>query len=129
MMIPAIDELLKPIARDFSHAADHLLDFREAALLRQNPGRCVRCYFKLYGVVAPRDKATLFNMRRWIEEHMEVVARDAHRQEIKRIPIDLREENLESFCHRTMTECYHDASIRPARVELRFEWLEPELVS
>jgi len=117
-----IDFVLHPLASECSHAADEILDLKKAAEDRNNPGQCVRCYYKIMGTV-PESKRTLIEqLRSWIESQLVVVVRDAGQQELERLPVELKEPSLESYCRRVMEEFYQDRAYESPRLEMRFEF-------
>lgn len=122
MLERPIDSVLHPLASECSHAADEILDLKKAAEDRNNPGQCVRCYYKIMGTVPESQRTLVEQLRDWIESQLVVVVRDAWQQELERIPVDLKENSLESYCHRVMEEFYQDRAYESPRLEMRFEF-------
>ena len=117
-----IDSALSPLAPLLHHAADNILDLREAALKREDPGLCISCYFKIYAASPDRHRSAISPLRRWLETHLEIVAHDENRTELERIPVSLDGEDLEGYCHRIMSEFHLDRAYRAANIELGFRF-------
>jgi hypothetical protein len=121
-----IDTVLSPIARELSHRADTILDLREAAAQRSDPGMCISCYFKLLASAHPHIKPVATPLREWLEAHLEVVARDSNLRELERVPIQLETDEMEAYCHRIMNEFRYDRAYQDApMIELSFRFKEP----
>ncbi|MFQ3270304.1 MAG: hypothetical protein ACI9A1_000618 [Lentimonas sp.] len=120
------DKVLFPIARELSHCADEILDLREAALQRNDPGRCLSCYFKILGG-SRHTTAHLTNpLRQWLEQHLEVVACGPSLSELERLPIQLPPEasvGIEAFCRQIMTAFREDRTYQNLPlIELSFQF-------
>ena len=124
-MANGIDHLLAPVAESFKHAADDILDLREAVLSRSDPGDCVDCYFKIFNIAKAEDPTPLQQLRSWLEQHLVVVARDDEARELERLPISLHHEDLESFCREVMNEFRDNRSYSNALIELSLHFHEP----
>jgi len=112
--------LVSPYAAD---CADQILDLRDSVMRVENPGRCVRCYFSIYGKVAERAGDRLLPLRHWLENHIEVVARDESERELERLPVLLDEgEDLQAFCERMMREIQENRVYPSERIDLRFDF-------
>ncbi len=124
-----IDAALGAITKEYRYAANDVLDLREAALERNDPGLCMQCYFKIYGASTRRDPEALKPLRDWLETHVEIVARDHYARELERLPLQLETDSLEAFCHEMMTEfrdnrAYHHTP----NIELTFQFKDlPEV--
>ncbi|NBB79759.1 MAG: hypothetical protein GVY36_09980 [Verrucomicrobia bacterium] len=120
-----IDTVLSPIAREMSHRADAILDLREAAARRSDPGRCISCYFKLLAGTRADIKPIATPLRQWLEAHLEVVARDPNLQELERIPIRLETDGIEAYCQQVMEEFRYDRGYQDIpTIELSFQFKE-----
>lgn len=123
--INEIDTVLSPIAREMSHRADAILDLREAAAQRNDPGRCISCYFKLLAGARPDIKPVATPLRQWLEAHLEVVARAPNLQELERIPIRLETDGIEAYCQQIMEEFRYDRVYQDLpMIELSFQFKE-----
>lgn len=119
----AIDSLLSPIAREMRHRADAILDLREAAVRRTDPGLCISCYFKLLAGTRPDFKPVTTPLRQWLEAHLEVVARDPNLQELERIPIHLETNGIEAYCQQIMDQFRYDRGYQDLpTIELSFRF-------
>ncbi len=126
----AIDPVLRVVTPVAEGCADHILDLRSAVLRGENPGRCVRCYFSIYGKVADRQADRLLPLRRWLENHIEIVARDEDENELERLPIVLEDsETLQAFCERTMLEIRDNRVYRHQRIDLSFDYRRDRLAA
>jgi len=118
-----VDQLLTPLGAPFRRQADALLDFRECALGRAQPGRCVACYFRLRETAADALLNHLCPLRRWLEEHIEIVACDERERTLESLPLHLTEATgLAEYCHAIMDE-FRDNRAYPAEsinLEFRF---------
>lgn len=111
-----IDEVLGPVAKEGTGVADSLLDLREEVLRRRDAGKCLQCYFRIYGRVSGVGEEPIQPLRCWLEEHVEVVAKDHEERELERVPLSLHSESLEDFCQEMMQEfrqnrCYDGPAI------------------
>lgn len=105
------DQLLAPIAQPLRAQADTLLDLRDAATEHPHPGRCISCYFRLLENASDQATPKLTPLRRWLEEHVEIVAVDGKQQnrELEVFPLDLNgADNLEACCQGTIRTVLHD---------------------
>jgi hypothetical protein len=124
-VVDEIDAVLSPIAREMRHRADAILDLREAAARRNDPGRCISCYFKLLAGARPDIKPAATPLRRWLEAHLEVVARDPNLRELERIPIHLETDGMETYCQQIMDQFRYDRGYQDLpSIELSFQFKE-----
>lgn len=121
------NEVLVPLSGAFRRQADALLDLRESALTKQNPGRCISCYFKLFNAARGDGMQRLTALRKWLEHNLVVVAKDDQDRLLERIPLDLSDSDLESCCMRMMREVLYDRAYPGERIELRFAFKGNEL--
>ena len=127
------DKALFPIARELSHCADEILDLREAALRRDDPGRCLSCYFKILGGSRHSMGHITTPLRQWLEQHLEVVAHGSSQSELERLPIQLPSEGsdgLEVFCRQIMANFREDRTYQDlAKIELSFQFKQGIIVA
>ena len=123
-----IDSILSPIAQELSYRADDILDLREAAARRNDPGRCLSCYFRILAGVRPESMALATPLREWLEQHLEVVAQGPELEELERIPIHLDPadtEDIEDFCQQMIHQFRYDRTYQGLRsIELSFQFKE-----
>ncbi len=119
---PEIDDLLSPLAPVLAREADALLDLRELLASRGHPGKCVRCFFKLFSAAGSEHRPQLRPLLAWMEKHLEIsVSGDGRLLEV--LPLELKpHEDLESFCHRTIESVRLDRSYRAERLQLAFRY-------
>lgn len=120
MQAQSFHEVLVPLSGVFRRQADALLDLREHALSKQNPGRCVSCYFKLFSAARGDAVQRLAALRKWLEHNLVVVARDEQDRLLERLPLLLDDTDLEACCTRMMQEVLQDRAYPADRIELRF---------
>jgi len=120
----SIDSAIAPLAKGDPGLADPILDLREAALKGDNPGLCIRCYFKIYARRANAGDvpARLDPLREFLERHLEVVARDEAERELERLPLVLEDASLEEHCSRTMREFMENRAYATSQLELSFQF-------
>ncbi|MES2995576.1 MAG: hypothetical protein V4733_02075 [Verrucomicrobiota bacterium] len=117
-----VDALLKPLAAALAREADAILDLRELLVRQGHPGKCVRCFFRLFEAAAPEVTPRLVPLRNWLEGNVEISLRGNGR-ELEAIPFRLRdEENLEDFCLRSIREVMLDRGYREKKLELGFRY-------
>lgn len=121
------DQILIPIAAEQSHRANEILELREAALRHHDPGRCISCYFKLLAGSRSGSKQTTTPLRRWLEQHLVVVARNSASplQELERLPVQLKTDDIEGYCQQVMDAFRYDRSYQDIpSIELTFRFKE-----
>lgn len=125
-MLRSLEPALRAISPFASNCADQILDLRDSALSAENPGRCVRCYFAIYHQVARDSADCMMPLRRWLERHIEIVARDeSSERELERFPVRLDEgQDLRGFCERVMQEFHNDRAYPQSKVLLTFDFRE-----
>lgn len=122
---PSIDSVIAPIATSFQGCADELLDIREAAMQRRQPGKCVACFYKVMGIAQRRQKANaLKQLQCWIEDHLEIVAEDEHHAELERMGVHLDDSDLESYCQNIISQMHFDRSYASRHITLKFVYKE-----
>ena len=123
MLAIDIDEALTPIAREMSHRADDILELRDAARFRSDPGRCLSCYFKLLSNSTQSSAKAATPLRRWLEQHLEVVAKDGYMRELERVPLSLDADEIEEYCQQIITTFQEDRSYQHiSDIELSFQF-------
>ncbi|WOO41391.1 hypothetical protein [Rubellicoccus peritrichatus] len=118
----SIHEILAPLGHDFRKQADDLLDLREYALSKSNPGRCVSCYFNLFKNTSGIGDNRLAILRKWLETNLEIVAKGDQDKFLERLPLHLDDEDLESFCARIMQEIITNRVYESERIALFFRF-------
>ena len=118
------DQILGRLSQRFFREADSILDLRGAALTRQHPGRCIRCYFKLYGIADPDSESLLNPLKVWIESNIEVIAKDGREQILEQLPLRLDAPDLEAYCQEVIHE-FRTNRVYPAQnLTLEFRYKE-----
>lgn len=117
-----IDDLLAPLAPVLAKEADTLLDLRELLGSRGHPGKCVRCFFRLFGAAGSEDRPRLGPLIAWMQEHLEIsVSGDGRSLEV--LPLVLKpDEDLESFCFRAIESVRMDRSYAAKQLRLAFRY-------
>ena len=118
------DQILRPLSQRFFREADSILDLRGAALTRQHPGRCVQCYFKLYGIAAADSESLLRPLKIWIESNIEVIAKDGHEQILEQLPLRLDAPGLEAYCQEVIHEFRTNRVYPSQNLTLEFRYKE-----
>ena len=123
----AFNAVIVPVAERFSDAADDILDLRPAVLSRPDAGQWMQCFFRIYGTSITRrqhaaDLAPLIPLKRWIEENIDIVARESSHNELERLPVMIDDEDLEGFCYRVMREFQQDRSYTSESIELSLDF-------
>ena len=97
-MIASIDQALSPMTRILKHRADELLDLRAAALERKDPGKCLYCYFQLRNSRNSQIDAMMAPLKSWLENHLEIIAKDSGSDELERIAVNLNWKDIDHYC-------------------------------
>lgn len=117
-----IDALLMPLAPSLAREADTILDLRELLMTNGQPGKCVRCFFRLFTAAGTDSLPKLTPLREFLERHVEIAVR-ADGSELETIPVKLRQgEDLEDFCMRSMKQVRLDRTYQAQRVDLAFRF-------
>lgn len=117
-----IDGLLLPLAPALAKEADALLDLRDLLISKGHPGKCVRCFFRLFAAAGSDALPMLAPLRAWMEENLEISVR-ADGAELESMPVKLRrQEGLEAFCLRSIQKVRMDRSYRARRLDLAFRY-------
>ncbi len=118
-----IDAVLSPIAREMSHRADDILDLREAAITRNDPGRCLSCYYRLLSNSRHSSVESTTPLRHWLEQHLEIVAKDKGLNELERLPVRLDSDSIEVYCKEIISVFRHDRDYQHIpNIELSFQF-------
>jgi hypothetical protein len=118
------DQILRQLSQRFFREADSILDLRGAALNRRYPGRCIQCYFKLYGVADPGSEDLLRPLKVWIESNIEVIAKDGHEQILEQLPLRLDAPDLEAYCQDVIHEFRTNRVYPSQNLTLEFRYKE-----
>ncbi|MCW1923490.1 hypothetical protein OKA05_13075 [Luteolibacter arcticus] len=117
-----IDALLLPLAPSLAREADTILDLRELLMSKGHPGKCVRCFFRLFNAAGVESMPKLTPLRDFMERYLEIAVR-ADGSELETIPVRLRQgEDLEDFCLRSMKQVRLDRTYQAQRVNLAFRY-------
>ncbi|MCW1886926.1 hypothetical protein OKA04_19455 [Luteolibacter flavescens] len=117
-----IDALLLPIAPSLAKEADTILDLRDLLMSKGHPGKCVRCFFRLFTAAGTESQPKLAPLRNFMEQHLEIAVR-ADGAELEVLPVTLLAgEDLEEFCLRSMKQVRLDRTYRAKRLELAFRY-------
>jgi hypothetical protein len=118
------DQILGRLSQRFFREADSILDLRGAALTRQHPGRCIQCYFKLYGIADPGSESLLNPLKVWIESNIEVIAKDGREQILEQLPLRLDAPDLEAYCQEVIHEFRTNRVYHAQNLTLEFGYKE-----
>lgn len=117
-----IDEMLKPLAPFLAREADAILDLRELIARQGHPGKCVKCFFRLFEAAGEPALPKLAPLRKWLEGNVEICVR-GDGLELESRPLALASsESLEAFCLRSIHEIRMDRGYGARRVELAFRY-------
>lgn len=121
----AIDTVLAPIATQVKTCANELLDIRDAASQRRQPGKCVACFYRVMGIAErQRVESSLDPLKTWIEQHLELVAEDDKQRELERMAIRLEGNDLEAYCRNVISLFHHDRGYMGNQISIRFAFKE-----
>jgi len=127
------DQLLAPIVQPLRAQADTLLDLRDAATAHPHPGRCISCYFSLLESAPDQATPKLTPLRRWLEQHVEIVAvdRQSQNRELEVFPLQLDgADNLEACCQGTIRTVLHDRAFTDTpQIAMQFRFRESVAVA
>lgn len=117
-----IDEILRPLASNLARQADAILDLRELLVRQGHPGKCVRCFFQLFEAAGSELQPRLAPLQAFLEKHMEIAVRNEG-VELESLPLILgKDEDLESFCLRSIQHVRMDRAYQNGRLELAFRY-------
>lgn len=122
LTLQEIDALLLPLAPSLAKEADTILDLRALLMTKGQPGKCVRCFFRLFTAAGADSLPKLTPLRDFLERHLEIAVR-ADGSELETLPVKLRQgEDLEDFCLRSMKQVRLDRTFQAKRVDLAFRF-------
>lgn len=117
-----IDNLLQPLAQSLAREADAILDLRDLLVQQGHPGKCVRCFFRLFEAAGEQGVPRIQPLRRWLEENV-VIAVRAGESELETLPFAPRNcETLEDFCLRAIQLIRLDRGYSDRRLDLAFRY-------
>jgi hypothetical protein len=118
----SIDSVLAPLAPAFRQRADVLLDLRENVHQGKNPGGCIASYFELRKGIRGVENPGLGSLRTWLEDHLEIVAKDAAGQQLETLPLSLRENSLENYCASIIRDFQEDRVYKTPSIGISFRY-------
>ena len=117
-----IDEILKPLAPVLAREADAILDLRELLVSQGHPGKCVKCFFRLFEAAGTELLPRLEPLKAWLESHVEIAVR-SEGKDLEVLPVVLgNDDDLERFCLRSIRHVRMDRSYRQKRLQLAFRY-------
>lgn len=117
-----IDRILRPLAPVLAREADAILDLRELLTRQGHPGKCVRCFFRLFEAAGMEMQPQLAPLQAWLEKHMEIAVK-SEGKELETLPFSLEnDEDLEGFCLRSIERVRMDRGYRASRLQLAFRY-------
>lgn len=117
-----IDRLLSPLAPVLAKEADAILDLRELLVHQGHPGKCVRCFFRLFEAVGSQMQPQLAPLLAWLQSKVEISVGSEGR-ELETLPFVLADdEDLESFCLRSIESIRMDRNHSGSRLLLSFRY-------
>lgn len=122
-MATSIEQALSPVTRILKHRANELLDLREAALARKDPGKCLHCYFQLRNSRHSKLDEMMTPLKNWLENHLEIIAKGPESDELERIAVNLNWNDIDHYCENLVEDFRknHRSSYRPS-IELVFQF-------
>ena len=120
--LKTIDLMLRPLARSLAREADAILDLRELLLNQGHPGKCVRCFFRLYEAADGGLVQDLAPLRAWLETNVEISVR-REGEELETLPFaPAKHEDLEAFCMRSIGLIRMDRGYQGKHLQLAFRY-------
>lgn len=117
-----IDKLLRPFAAALAHEADAILDLRDLLARKGHPGKCVRCFFRLFEAAGDDARQRLDLLKAWLEQNLEITIRSGE-TELEALPLRLsRDTSLEEFCLRSITNIQMDRTYAANAIQLAFRY-------
>lgn len=117
-----IDSILRPLAPVLAREADAILDLRELLARQGHPGKCVRCFFRLFEAAGSEMLPQLAPLLAWLEQNVEIAVK-SEEKELETIPFSLgQDEDLESFCLRSIQHVRMDRGYEAERLQLAFRY-------
>lgn len=118
----ALDTVLAPLAPVFRQHADMLLDLRDNVVNARNPGACIALYFDLKKQGGLREGPELAALRSWLEEHLEILAKDAQGYPLETLPLALRGDSLEGYCNSIVRDFQEDRVYATPAIGITFQY-------
>jgi len=115
------EDVLRPLCRPFSKAADSLLDLYAMTQQAKAPSQCVQCFFRLLKVAEPSAWPALQPLRTWIESNIEISIESGNAL-TGSMPIQLDQPDLEQFCMSTMERVRLDTVMIDEPIQLTFRY-------
>ncbi len=117
-----IDEILLPLGPVLAREADAILDLRDLLLRQGHPGKCVRCFFRLFEAAGSDRLASLHLLQSWLEKNVEISIR-RNGEELETLPFMMRaDEDLQKFCLRAIDHVRMDRSYQGGPLLLAFRY-------
>jgi hypothetical protein len=117
-----IDRLLLPLTPVLAREADAILDLRELLVRQGHPGKCVRCFFKLFEAAGSALQPSLAPLQAWLQRHVEIAVR-SEGEELETLPfVPEQAEDLERFCLRSVEHVRQDRSYQASHLQLVFRY-------
>lgn len=117
-----IDSILRPLATVLAREADVILDLRQLIASQGHPGKCVRCFFKLFAAAGSENRPNLARLQSWLETHVEISVRSGD-VIVETLPFRLRnDEDLENFCLRSIDQLRMDRDYGEQALLLAFRY-------
>lgn len=117
-----IDHLLRPLAPALAREADAILDLRELLVSQGHPGKCVRCFFRLFEAAGTEMQPRLAPLQAWLEKHVEIAVR-SDGEELETLPFTVKDDkDLEGFCLRSIDQVRMDRGYDASRLQLAFRY-------
>lgn len=117
-----IDEILLPLAPVLAREADAILDLRELLISQGHPGKCVRCFFRLFEAAGEDWRSSLALLQSWLEKNVEISIR-RNGEELEALPFALKnDEDLEKFCLRSIDHVRMDRHFGEGPLMLAFRY-------
>lgn len=117
-----IDKILKPLAANLAHEADSVLDLRDLLVSQGHPGKCVKCFFRIFEAAGREGAARLAPLRHWLEQNVLIAVRAGGR-ELETLPFTPQDhESLEDFCMRAIRVIRLDRGYSQQQLDLAFRY-------
>lgn len=117
-----IDALLLPLIQQEIRDADAILDLRELLLTGGHPGKCVRCFFRLFNSETRKGFPLLTPLRRWLESNVEIAVTSGQTV-LETLPLSFSaQENLEEFCQRSINHVRLDRGYDAKHIAMTFRY-------
>src|SRR5690554_4218046 len=114
-------EALQKLAR-FRSMTDDALDIHLHLAEQKCPGSCLSCFFSLSRKAPSHTQEEVRTVREWLENQLEVVARNPDKCELCRFPCEIKETSMEEYCNRMMEETWHHFADQETLVSLELRY-------